>query len=255
MKQRTILDSTSNLLHTIGGGMYNVSHILKQGLRDVGRFEDLVTDSRLIESKFGALESSLTKSYYFIIDEWNYIKDNQMRLFEVSDFMKSCLTFKTRLTDLEVSCTDYKNSTQNSPDNDLTLAEYFLLMRRFEKKYERIFSYVSTHTAEVTEEVSLYIGLSEVLKEYISGGNDLKLEELISEHIPPDRKMKWIGPRNEATLFGEYFSLPCRLMNDSFIFRNRSNDIVRPNYSQYKPTNSIESYRIYNLISKFRAGK
>ena len=199
----------------------------------------------------GTIQDNLYRSYFFIADNWNTITNNDALLFETYIYVNSYKRFRSLILHY---CSLYdanENRMASLFPMDSFHIEYLFLINKMNLLYSVIFNYFQSSYTPPQLAGQEYSGLCTKLYEYIQDMDDVSLTNMLVYHQSPKQKGKWIGPRNMATLFGKYFCITCKQMNETFHFFDKQGNISQLNYAQDKFTNQMESYQIFNILRNY----
>lgn len=239
---RKALDRAEGLMASVGGAMRNVSASLA-GIATPEDFKSL-HDAALVEVKFPDLSSALADAFSYIADGWTEIRDNEVRLYEVFLFARAFLKFKEAADVFD----DILNNNTAAPElfvDPAVGSEYYLLVSKYASLLSPVLSAMEGKNG------NQYAGLAEALSGYIRKADDATLEGIISGCSLPEKKLRWTGNLNDATLFGQYFGLTCKWMNDCFSFRDKAGKTTTLNYTHNRLYNKVEVYPIFDILVKF----
>lgn len=220
-----------------------IDRIIKE-LAGTSSFEEFrqQNDVRYVEDSYPDVAVALQGAYEFLAENWNDIRNNEVRLYEAFLFVQEFRKFQEMVEAFDEIAAHNPVAPEVFTDI-LTPNSYFLLAA----KYEDLLQPVTACTCGADKRFS---GLADDLRPYIKNGDDVTLEGIITGRITPDRKLRWIGPLNEATIFGDFFNLPCSRINDCFEFKKKDGKQLILNYSHNKPNNDIKTYRIFDILIK-----
>ncbi len=250
MMDRNCLDRIQGLMATVGPAMRSVCAGLA-GLSDAAGFREQ-NEARLVEAKLPEVSAAMQEAFSYIADGWADIKDNEVRMYEVFLFVQEYRKFREAV----VSFDDIFGRSEVAPEvfEDILIAnEYFLLV----SKYDRLLGPVLSETSDrySPDAGSRYTGMADALRSYIRRAEDSVLEGIVTGKAAPERKLRWVGPLNEATLFGQHFKLSCKWMNECFAFRGKDGRTVSLNYTHNRLNNDIKTYPIFDILVKFPAAR
>ncbi|MBP5336830.1 MAG: hypothetical protein J6Y63_04905 [Bacteroidales bacterium] len=243
---RKALDRAKGLIVTVGGAMRNAS----ASLASATALEEFNAryDAALVEESFPDVSATLNDAFSYIAESWEDIRDNEVRLYEVFLFVREYRKFAETVDAFD----DVVNSCGFAPDifSDVTVGnEYYLLTSKYEQLLQPVLSAAEGRYGKTAEDK--HDGIAHALHSYIHLANDLVLNDIIAGQCALERKLLWTGPLNEATIFGQYFGLSCKWMNDCFEFRGKDKRLRRLNYSHNRLNYDVKEYPIYNILVKY----
>lgn len=243
---RKALDRAKGLINTVSGAMRNVS----ASLAGISTGEDFMDthDAQLVETSLPDVSKALDDAFSYLADSWMEIKGNEVRLYEVYLFVQEFRRFEETVNAFDDVCNDSALVPCLLAD-PLIGNEYYLLVSRFHRMLQPVLE-----TADFPPK-NRFSGIAEALRPYIRKANDAVLEGIITGASVPEERLRWTGPLNEATLFGQHFGLSCKWMNDCFEFRSKDKRLVRLNYTHNRVNNDVKEYRIFDILVKYSSGK
>lgn len=243
---RKALDRAKGLIVTVGGAMRNASASLA-GATALEEFNARY-DAALVEEIFPDVSAALNDAFSYIAESWEDIRDNEVRLYEVFLFVREYRKFMEAVDTFD----DVVNSCSFTPEvfSDSTVGnEYYLLASKYEQLLQPVLSAAEGRYGKNAGDK--HDGVAHALHSYIHLANDLILNDIITGQSVPERKPLWTGPLNEATIFGQYFELSCKWMNDCFEFRGKDKRLMQLNYSHNRLNYDVKEYPIYNILVKY----
>lgn len=247
---RKALDRAKGLIVTASGAMRNVTASLA-GVDHQEGFKAL-HDAALLEANLPELSVALEEAFTFLAESWEEIRDNEVRLYEVFLFISEYRKFAETVDAFD----DMINSCIYAPRlfSDATIGnEYYLLASKYEQLLQPVLSVTDGKYGQ--KNGSRFAGLADALHAYIRNAEDSVLEGIITGTNLPEHKLRWTGPLNEATLFGQHFGLSCKWMNDCFEFRSKDRRAQRLHYSSNRLNNDVKEYPISEILVKFSQTK
>lgn len=192
------------------------------------------------------------EAYFHIADNWNEIKANDLRINEVRLFIKGWKSLYQKVYTYTSICEEHGDRLYKATGEKHYADEFLLLLRSSEAIINPIVRYIEENTTDKYSRISILKGICEEMSQYFTGLDDSTLAKAIIEHKKPDSKGIWTGPRNSATIFGTFYTLTCKEMNDLFTFHDKQGNPSPLNYSQDSVKKLTESYPIYSIINKYR---
>ena len=199
-------------------------------------------DVKFVEDSYPDVAAALQGGYEFLADNWNDIRDNEVRLYEAFLFVQDFLKFKEMVDAFDEVAAGNPFAPEVF-DDILTPNSYFLLVAKYEKLLQPVIACTGGADKRFT-------GLAQDMRHYVRNTDDVTLEGIITGRTIPERKVRWTGPLNEATIFGNFFNIPCSRMNDCFEFQGKDGKRIGLHYSHNKPNNDIKSYPIFDILIK-----
>lgn len=247
---RKALDRAKGLINTVSGAMRNVSASLA-GISSEEEFK-ATHDAQLVEASLPEVSKVLDDVFSYLADSWTEIKDNEVRLYEVYLFVQDFRRFEEMVNAFDDVCNESTIEPRLFADPPIG-NEFYLLVSRFHQRLKPVLEKVDFPLEY--KQCPRFSGIAEALRPYIRKANDEVLEGIITGTSIPEEKLRWTGPLNEATLFGQHYSLPCKWMNDCFEFRSKDKRPVRLNYTHNRVNNDVKEYRIFDILVKYPIGK
>ena len=243
---RKALDRAKGLIVTVSGAMRNASASLAGATapEECNERHNVV----LVEDLLPEVSAALDEAFSYIADNWEEIRDNEIRMYEVFLFVREFRKFAETVDVFD----DVVNTCGFAPDifSDVTVGnEFYLLASKYEQLLQPVLSAAEGRYGKNAGDN--HDGIAHALHSYIHQANDLVLNDIITGRIAPERKLLWTGPLNEATIFGQYFELSCKWMNDCFEFRGKDKRLMRLNYSHNRLNYDVKEYPIYNILVKY----
>lgn len=199
-------------------------------------------DVKFIEDSYIGVAAAMQGAYEFLADNWNDIRDNEVRLYEAFLFVQDFVKFREKVDAFDDMAA--RNGLAPEIFGDITLPNsYFLLAAR----YEDLLQPVIACTGGADKRFS---GLAQDMRHYVKNADDVTMEGIITGRLTPERKLRWTGPLNEATIFGDFFNIPCSRMNDCFEFRGKDGTRLLLHYSHNKANNDVKTYQIFDILIK-----
>lgn len=250
-KDRRCLVETEDLLSTILIDMQKLVNLVEHQDASDPVPNAIRQSLEKLHTNYVPAQESLYRSYFFIADNWNTIINNPVLLFETYIFVYSYKRFRD--VTLHYCSLFEANEVKMAalfPMESFHI-EYLFLVKKMNLLYTVIFNYFQSSYLPPQLAGQEYSGLYLKLHDYIRDMDDTSLTNLLVYHQSPRQKGKWVGPRNMATLFGKYFCLTCKQMNEAFCFYDKQGNLNSLNYAQDKYTNQMESYPIFNILKDF----
>jgi len=251
MNHHECLYQTRLLMSEIETSVSNLTEYFADRESMPSLFYDGYADAALIREKIDELRKNLRLAYYSIADEWNNIIVNDVRLHEVGKYIK----FYRRL---RMYCKDFHETIKESfkkvrwilSDTEI-IDSYIEMFREMDDDMMVILDFFENAGLTIPNNNRRLEGLAKQMIRYVAGVDDEFYESLILKGRTPVTKVKWLGKRNEASLFAMYFGLDDYHMNAAFIFKCHT-QIYRPlKISSDKPTNAHETYAIYKILKNY----
>lgn len=254
MNHHECLYQTRLLMSEIETSVSNLTEYFADRESMPSLFYDGYADAALIREKIDELRMNLRLAYYSIADEWNNIIVNDVRLHEVGKYIK----FYRRL---RMYCKDFHETIKESfkkvrwilSDTEI-IDSYIEMFREMDDDMVVILDFFENADLTILPHNQRLEGLAKQMKRYVAEVDDEFYESLILKGRIPATKVKWLGKRNEASLFAIHFGLNDYQMNSAFIFRCHTK-VYRPlKISSDKPTNAYETYDIYKILKDYDGG-
>lgn len=245
----TILDRTRMRTETIAEAMVSVMAFMepeRMGWRDE---DGCKAEVDTIEAMHGDLKAEMAQALRFIQHHWNEIIVNEMRLQEVETFLAECKRFQdiVRRFD-ECFCKNEKLSMELFTDWWISRA-YLMAIAAWTRQAEYLETVVSERFRPWEPKKKEFRNVARRFGAYFVGVKDRDLEELMRSGRALPQRPRWIGSRCEAVVFGRYFGLSCKQMNDAFLFLDKDMNPSKLNYSQDAPRMDDRLYDIYKLCT------
>lgn len=247
---RKALDRAKGLIVTVSGAMRNVSASLA-GSTQAEEFKARY-DAALLEVNLPEIAAALEDAFSYIAESWEEIRDNEVCLYEVFLFVGEYRKFAETVSAFD----DVFNSCSLVPElfNDTAMSnEYYLLASKYKQLLQPVLS--ATDGRYGRNAGNRFMGLADALHSYIRHAEDSVLEGIVTGTALPEHKLRWTGPLNEATLFGQHFGLSCKWMNDCFEFRSKDRRVQHLHYSSNRLNNDVKEYPISEILVKFSQTK
>jgi len=247
---RKALDRAKGLIVTVSGAMRNVSASLA-GSAQAEEFKAR-HDAALLEVNLPEISAALEDAFACIAESWEEIRDNEVRLYEVFLFVCEYRKFAEAVDAFD----DIFNSCSFAPGlfTDAAVSnEYYLLVSKYKQLLQPVLS--ATDGKYGRSAGNRFTGFADALHSYIRSADDSVLEGIITGTALPEHKLRWTGPMNEATLFGQHFGLSCKWMNDCFEFRSKDRRVQHLHYSSNRLNNDVKEYPISEILVKFSQTK
>lgn len=243
---RKALDRAKGLINTVSGAMRNVS----ASLAGSARAEDFNAqhDAALLEVNMPEISTALEDSFTYLAESWEDIRDNEVCLYEVFLFVSEYRKFAESVNAFD----DVFNSCSFAPElfNDAAVSnEYYLLASKYKLLLQPVLT--ATNGRYGRNAGNRFTGLADALHSYIRNAEDSVLEGIVTGTALPEHKLRWTGPLNEATLFGQHFGLSCKWMNDCFEFRSKDRRVQHLHYSSNRLNNDVKEYPISEILVKY----
>ena len=247
---RKALDRAKGLIVTVSGAMRNVSASLA-GSAQAEEFKAR-HDAALLEVNLPEISAALEDAFTYIAESWEEIRDNEVCLYEVFLFVSEYRKFTETVSAFD----NVFNSSSFAPElfNDAAVSnEYYLLASKYKQLLQPVSS--ATDGRYGHNAGNRFTGLADALRSYIRSADDSVLEGIVTGTALPEYKLRWTGPLNEATLFGQHFGLSCKWMNDCFEFRSKDRRVQHLHYSSNRLNNDVKEYPISEILVKFSQTK
>lgn len=199
-----------------------------------------------------AFQKYTKEAYFYIADNWNEIKGNDLKTNEVNLFIKGWKSLYKAAYKYTSVCEEHGDRLYKTTGEHHYSEELLLLIRSSESIINPIVRYIEDNIPDQYSKSSLLKGICEEMSQYFTGIDDHILARAIIEHKKPENKGTWTGPRNSATIFGNFYTLTCKEMNELFSFHDKQGNPSPLNYSQDSVKKLTESYPIYSIISKYK---
>lgn len=253
MNHHECLYQTRLLMSEIETSVSNLTEYFADRESMPSLFYDGTADAAVMLGKFEKLKSGLRQAYYSIADEWNNIIANEVRRHEVGKYIKSYRR-------LRMYCRDFRKLAHEKPRkhqwvfNDNSVSDIYVGL--FEEMDDEMMVILEYYDCDLLEQPAAYtlVGIAAKMRRFVTGVDDEFYERLILKGRIPHVQVKWLGKRNEASLFAIHFGLNDYQMNSAFIFRCHTK-VYRPlKISSDKPTNAYETYDIYKILKDYDGG-
>ncbi len=243
---RKALDRAKGLIVKVSRAMRNVSASLA-GSAQAEEFKAR-HDAALLEVNLPEFSAALEDAFTHIAESWEEIRDNEVCLYEVFLFVSEYRQFTETVSAFD----DVFNSCSFAPElfNDAAVSnEYYLLASKYKQLLQPVSS--ATDGKYGRSAGNRFTGLADALHSYIRNAEDSVLEGIVTGTALPEHKLRWTGPLNEATLFGQHFGLSCKWMNDCFEFRSKDRRVQHLHYSSNRLNNDVKEYPISEILVKY----
>lgn len=175
-----------------------------------------------------------------------------MRLYEIFLFVRAYRKYAETVRAFDDVCNGSPIATEVFTDA-MAAGEYYLLLTKYDQLLRPVLDASEERFSKDAD--SRFTGLAAALHSYVRRADDAVLEEIVTGTAIPERKLRWTGPLNEATLMGQYFGLSCKWMNDCFKFRGKDGRPVSLNYTHNRLNNDAKEYPIFEILVKFSPTK
>lgn len=247
---RKVLDRAKGLIDMVGEAMQNASASLA-GISVTEDFKAL-HDAALVEVNLPEVSDALDAALSYIADGWTQIKDNEVRLYEVFLFVRAYRKFAEAVRAFDDVCNGSPIIAEVFTDA-MAAGEYYLLVTKYDQLLRPVLNASEDRFGK--DAGSRFTGLAAALHSYVRRADDAVLEGIVTGTAMPERKLRWTGPLNEATLLGKHFGLSCKWMNDCFEFRGKDGRPVSLNYTHNRLNNDVKEYPIFDILVKFSLAK
>lgn len=251
MNHHECLYQTRLLMSEIETSVSNLTEYIADRESMPSLFYDSSADDAFIRDKIGELRMCLRWAYYSIADEWNNIIVNDVRLHEVGKYIKFYRRLRMYCKDFHKTVKESFEKTKWLISDTEVIDSYIELFREMDDDMTVILGFFENTDLAVPVRNKTLEGFAKRMERYVTGVDDEFYECLILRGRIPANKVKWLGKRNEASIFAMHFGLDDHMMNSTFVFKCHTK-VYRPlKISSDKPTNAYETYGIFNILKDY----
>lgn len=248
MMGESILDITRGEMEWVTEAMRSIMVFLEEcagGGQPVfaGKFE-----VDIIEDGYEGLRSHIRESVSFVRERWNAILDNDLYQQEVRDCVRACRDFRSTVEAFDESFSVNRDRALTVFSDEWISRRYLEMVVKMRDRCRYISDFVNANFKERVIDGDPFRGAARRFKPYFNGVSDDSLRSLVLNQIPLPQKVRWLGDRREATVFGKTLGLSCSLMNKSFQFLSRKGIPRDLNYGSDCPTLDYGTYDITPIL-------
>lgn len=204
-----------------------------------------------LTSGYERLETVLSRCCTYMSENWRWLENNKVALNAVQMFLEAYKELRTEVLILDDSCIADRQREAEVFGQRRTAMEYVYLVGCTDRELQFVLKYLENIYNEKPAKVSSYRDMARKMQPFASGLSDYDYENLVERHEAPLLKGTWVGRKCDATYFGQWFGLECKLMNAAFVFYDERKTECKLHYKHNDANGVGLADPIHKLLKDF----